>query len=761
MGKHTRRIKKERKWTKVVLSLLLLTFSSILFAGAYLLGTDGWREFDPASVKENISVSLTILDGDGEEYAVLSDGELRRYAPLSSIPAHTKNAFVAIEDARFYSHNGIDAVRIGGALLEDIKSGGIVQGASTISQQLIKNTTLTSGQTVGRKLGEIMMAFKLEQYYTKDEILEMYLNTVYFGSGAYGIETAAHEYFGKNAGELSLAESAMLAGTLKAPSRYSPRADMDNSLARMSLVLDAMAENGFITTAQAEAAKQERPLLAKESANDYPFGYYTDMVQTSAKNCLGVTQSELLSGGYTIYANLDPSLQSKIENLQQDDTLFPPNAGDGDPCQCAVVVLNAKTGDVSAILGGRKHTGMLCLDRTTSMRRQPGSAIKPVMVFAPAMEYGGWSTTDLLLDEPTDFDGYAPRDSGSTYKGWVTLRDTAAYSINIPAVQLLKDVGIEKAKAYASSVGIPFASSDKNLSLALGGFTTGVTPLELASSYMPFATGGSYKKASPISKITDRYGNTVYENSSAPVSVLSEESSYLVTSMLCSSAEYGTSDDISACGVPLAAKTGTSTYDDATNNKDAWIVAYNSDYIVCVWMGFDKTDDGHSLEKGVTGGTYPAAFASAFFSAVYPDPSAAPVFSAPSTIEQVEIDGRLLKEETRLCLADASTPADDVVTEYYREGQAPEDTQQYSTPDEPKTDFSVASGQSSPVLSFSTEAGAFYAVYRDDVPIAYIAGDGRPYQLSDEGADVSGQYIYKIRCIKNRSSDTAIRLYSP
>ena len=155
MGKHTRRIKKERKWTKVVLSLLLLTFSAILFAGAYLLGTDGWREFDPASVKKNISVSLTILDGNGEEYAVLSNGELRRYAPLSSIPKHTKNAFVAIEDARFYSHNGIDAVRIGGALLEDIKSGGIVQGASTISQQLIKNTTLTSGQTVGRKLGKL------------------------------------------------------------------------------------------------------------------------------------------------------------------------------------------------------------------------------------------------------------------------------------------------------------------------------------------------------------------------------------------------------------------------------------------------------------------------------------------------------------------------------------------------------------------------------------------------------------------------------
>ena len=247
----------------------------------------------------------------------------------------------------------------------------------------------------------------------------------------------------------------------------------------------------------------------------------------------------------------------------------------------------------------------------------------------------------------------------------------------------------------------------------------------------------------------------------APVSVLSEESSYLVTSMLCSSAAYGTSDGLSACGVPLAAKTGTSTYDDATNNKDAWIVAYNSDHIVCVWMGFDKTDDGHSLEKGVTGGTYPAAFASAFFSAVYPVPSAAPSFSAPPTIEQVEIDGRLLKEETRLCLADASTPADDVVTEYYREGQAPEETRHYSTPGEPETDFSVASGQSSPVLSFPTEAGAFYAVYRDDTPIAYIAGDGRPYQFSDEGADVSGQYIYKLEYTKNGSTDAAIRLYSP
>lgn len=752
MSKHETQ-KSKKRWVQILkvssLTFLVLTISAILFTVSYLLGIEEWQEFDPHQIKEDMELSLLLYDGQGEEYLMLSAGENRLYATIDTIPKHVQNAFVAIEDARFYQHNGIDIVRILGALVEDIKSGSIKQGASTISQQLVKTAALTFDQNITRKLTEIMMAFKLEEAYTKDEILELYLNIVYFGKGAHGIEMAAKEYFGKSASELTLSEGALLAGILKSPSNYAPHINMEKSLARRDLVLEQMLENEFITQEEYLDAIAEKIVLAPEEEEEYPYGFYTDRALYEATTLLNTNYTELMSQGYRIYTTLDPSMQTYLETLAEDPANFPENAQDGSPVECASIVLDANTGAIQALLGGREHTTRLAFNRATSMRRQPGSAIKPVIVFAPALEYADYSTVSFLLDQPENFGGYAPRNSGSTYRGWVTLRDTVAYSINIPAVKLLNEITVAKGKSYASSVGIPFEEKDKNLSLALGGFTTGVTPLELCGSYLPFANGGYYQQPTCIEKIVDRYGNVVYERPSTRYSVLSEESAFLMSSMLESSVEYGTSKNVKVENVPLAAKTGTSSYDDAKNNKDAWIVAYNPQYVVCCWMGFDKTDEQHSLPQGVTGGTFPATFTSKFFSHLY-EKKQAPSFSIPSTIYASQIDGAVLENLYEVRLASSATDPENIVTEYFTEENRPVLIAEYATPKAP-IDFLVTTGEDGyPKITFTSQMNTIYYLSREEAggrsakQLFTFTGTGEVLEYVDYDAQLGKEYIYHL-----------------
>lgn len=740
--------KKNHKVLKITsLCVLVLTISIIVFMVSYLFGIEGWREFDPTDIQKNMDLSLTIYDKNQKKYTTIFAEENRIYAPIEDMPEYLKNAFIAIEDTRFYEHNGIDPTRILGALLEDIKSGSIKQGASTISQQLIKTSNLTYDQTMSRKLAEMMMAFKLEQTYTKDEILELYLNQVYFGKGAYGVGTAAQVYFGKDVSSLNLSEAAALAGILKSPSNYAPHIDMNRCVQRRNLVLSEMYSNGYISEGEYASAKGAKLQLADYDADAYPYGYYTDMVQKEACSILNLSYGELQRGGYRIYTTLDQTSQTTLETLAKDKSLFPENAADGSATECAAVILDSKTGGISAILGGREHTARLAFNRATSMRRQPGSAIKPVMVIAPAIEYGDYSPTSFLLDQPENFGGYAPRNSGSAYKGWLTLRDVVAYSVNIPTVKLLNELTVAKCKNYASSVGIPFEEKDKNLSLALGGFTTGVTPLELCGSYMPFASGGYYTSAYCITKILDRDGNTVYENNPARYNVLSPESSYLVSSMLTSSVEYGTSKRAAVPGVPLAAKTGTSTYDDAKNNKDAWIVSYNSEYIFCCWMGFDKTDGNHSLPQGVTGGTYPAEFTAKVFSSLYKGKSG-PEFQVPAGIAALEIDKQYLESYYEVRLASLSTPEDQRITEYFTIDNVPTQSAEYITVTPPSDLQAYIDEFGYITLSFSSKQGLTYTIYRknayENALVDTIEGNGGLISLQDYDADVDTEYLYQV-----------------
>ncbi len=744
MSRKTRETKRTKRKSKIgkifkffILSCIVCTVCVILFIVFYVLGIEEWQTFEPTDVAE-METSLRLYDASGEEYLTLYNTENRIYVDIGDVPEDVKNAFIAIEDARFYSHGGVDPVRIVAALWEDIKNANMAQGASTISQQVIKFSLLSSDRTLARKLSEMLMAIKLESVYTKDEILELYLNRVYFGEGAYGVETAAQEYFSKSVHALSLDEGALLAAILKSPTNYNPRTNPEKARARRNLVLYTMWENEMISKEAYDAAIQKELDIAPEEEDTYLYGYYTDMVLQEAVQKLTLTYAELRSGGYKIYTYLDTEVQSWLEAYATQDGNFPAAAEDGEECQCAAAVLCAENNAICAVLGGREHTAQLSLNRASSMRRQPGSAIKPVMVYAPAIEYKGYTTVSLLLDQPEDFNGYTPRNSGSRYRGWVTLRDAVAYSINLPAVKLLRDVGVDTAKAYASSVGIVFDEEDDSLTLALGGFTEGVTPLELAASYMPFASGGYYDVPSTICRIEDRDGNVLYRQTEDKKCVLSAETSYIMSSLLQSTIEYGTAKALNDLDIPLCAKTGTSSYEDAANNKDAWIVSYNTEYIVCCWMGFDKTNDAHSLPKGVTGGTYPAAMVKALFSHLY-EGKQAPAFTVPGGIVEIDVDKEILSERLEVQVV---TGEDKVLRECFNMDSVPASLQ-------PKAaNISVQEdGEGVPVLSFTGYGGYTYALERREMGEDTYALVGRVRggeTIADETAIEGRAYIYRL-----------------
>ncbi len=730
----------------MALAGLTLGLAGTAFMVSYLMGLDEWKEFDPYKIAE-MQQTLLIYDKNGAETAALYNKQNRVYLPIEEIPEHVKNAFIAIEDERFYEHDGVDVVRIIGSLIEDLKSGSFKQGASTISQQLVKNTSLTGVKTISRKLQEAVMAYKLEQVYSKNQILEMYLNFIYFGHGAYGIEAAAKTYFGVSAKSLTISQAALLAGVIKGPSHYAPHIDMQKSIQRRDLVLSCMRDQGMITEKQERDAKSEAVILAEE--NEVEYGFFTDMVLAEAENLLSMDSEELLSGGCRIYTTLDQNLQENLEAVFKKPGNFPPNASDGEQCQAAVCVLDSKTGEIRAVMGGRSYETRRGINRAIDIKRQPGSAIKPVMVYAPAIEKLGYTPATLVLDEKEDFGGYIPKNFSDSYKGWVTLREALANSLNLPAVRVLNALGVETGKLYASQVGIPFDAKDKGLTLALGGFTTGVSPLCLADSFTPFANGGYYSLPSCITKIEDGRGDVIYERPKTKTSVLAPETAYLMTSMLESAVTSGTAKHVAVNGASIAAKTGTAGAGE--DNKDAWTVAFNPEYTMCCWMGFDSTDEAHCLPSDVTGGTYPAKLLQQLFANIYKSKKA-PDFAKPENIVAAKIDIQSLKEGSQPMLASAFTPDDQTILEYFTKDSAPSQYTSYWAVPSPPDDLSVTLGDGGmPSISFTPkESFIIYRIMRKNLAdrtvetVTECTGSSSQISFTDFSAEYGSTYEYYV-----------------
>ncbi|SDE18503.1 penicillin-binding protein 2A [Paenibacillus sp. UNCCL117] len=560
--------------------------------------------------------STYFYDRNGQIITEVTNARME-YTPLDQYPKQMLDAVIAVEDARFYEHRGIDIYGIARAFYKNWKSGHTVEGGSTITQQLAKTMLLSTEQTYTRKIKEAIAAFKIENTYSKDQILEMYLNYIYFGEGAWGLQRASRTYFGKNASELTLAESALMAGIPKSPTYYSPVKKPGPAVERRNLILTLMAQQGKITPQQRdEAMKEELKLVDKsetKTAKIYPS--YIDHVINEAIEKYGLSEQQILSSGFHIFTNLDPKVQQAAETVYREPSFFPEDRGG---LQSAIVLMEPQTGAIRGIVGSRNQEQQTfrAFNYATQAERQPGSTIKPLVVYAPALSQG-FGPADRIYDEETDFGGgYKPMNYGMKFHGWVTMEEALIQSYNIPAVAMLKEIGIDKGLDFARKVGLSVQPSDRVFSIALGGMTKGTSPLQMAQAYTAFANNGMMAKAYAITKITDKNGSLVGEEAKPQLQrVLDPSVAYTMTKMLEKVVTSGTGQ-AARMDRPVAGKTGTTQlpdipeFKDARGNqidgsKDAWFVGYTHELVAAVWLGYERTNKEKYLNT--TGGKYPAA----------------------------------------------------------------------------------------------------------------------------------------------------------
>lgn len=733
------RRRRRRRFFRAVLALV---FAPLLFGAVWLFSQDAWHMLDLEKIYAG-EETLLVTDRDGAVVSRLYLHENRVSVGLDALPDHVRNAFLAAEDARFYSHPGFDLIRIAGAALNDLKAGSYVEGASTITQQLIKLTHLSSEKTLDRKVDEAILSYRLEQLLGKDEILACYLNRVYFGGGYYGVEAAAEGYFGVHASELTLAQSALLAGVLKSPATYAPHLRPEASIGRRGVILDLMVEYGMIDARACAEAKAE-PLVLISDTQKQKHDSYIDLAMTEACRLLGCDLDTLLSGGLTIETAMDPEAQRIAENAFANDAYFP-TYGD-ESAEGALVLIDAKTGGVSAIMGGRDDGTALGFNRATRIRRQPGSAIKPILVYAPALE-AGYTAASMLLDDAVEFGDYTPKNANGRYAGWITMREAVTRSLNLPAVLLFQKLGVERCKSFAARFGIPFDVRDDSLTLALGGFTYGVSPYRLCGAYAAIASGGIYTAPYVVTRITDRAGTELYCRVPEETRVMTEGNAFILTSLLMSVAQKGTASLLSSVPIPLAAKTGT--VGDETGNRDIWLACFNPDYAAVVWMGFDDAENGRCLPKDCGGGTYPAMLLADVFSALYPDGNA-PGFSVPDSVVSVALDETTLKNEHIAVLAGSLTPEDATVSEYFLRGTEPKDVTEYWQIPEPPTDLAVTLAGDTAEITFTPPSRYMsYRIYREDesgfaILLTTAENVSYPVRISDPVDRLNGRYTYYV-----------------
>jgi penicillin-binding protein 1A len=580
--------------TLSVLALLLLFFVGTV-AGVvasysrHLPDINRMADFQPSS-------STIVYARDGTQLAQLYK-QNRTWVPIAKIPPLVREAFIATEDRNFYQHHGLDFGGIARAALADYR-GGRFQGASTITQQLARALFLSNEQTMSRKIQEALLALEIERNYTKDEILERYLNIIYFGAGAYGIEAAAHTYFGTDVSNLSLAQAALLAGLPAAPSDYSPYSSLERARNRQSHVLDRMVASGYISKAQ-EAQAKDAPLgLIGERAiglQSFEYPYFTTYAIHPLESTFG--SRTVYEGGLRVDTTLDPALQRYAQEAVDWGVGRSVAEGIGAH-QAALVAIRPSTGEIVAMVGGNGFTLKSQFNRAWQAQRQPGSSFK-AFVYTAAIDNGKTPTTivdDSRVTYPAgDGKTWTPEDDDKVYLGPIELRTALAQSRNVVAVKLAQDIGVDRVIEYAKRMGVT-SPLEANLSLALG--TSVVTPLDMATGYATIANGGVHIPPTAVRLVRNSLGSPIWDNRyPEQTEVFSAGTAYIVTSMLESVIQEGTGYPNAAIGRPAAGKTGTTS-----DYRDAWFVGYTPDLVAAVWLG---NDDYRQMNESY-GGNIPA-----------------------------------------------------------------------------------------------------------------------------------------------------------
>lgn len=590
------------RWLILLVLIMFLSLSAILTFRAKTANIE--------NLKASLQTTTTVMDASNQKAGSLY-AQKGTYVDLDRISPEMQNAVISTEDRTFWTNSGFSLRGYARGALGFILHHQISGGGSTITQQLAKNSLLTQKQTLMRKAEEFFLAVEINHVYSKKDILSMYLNNSYFGNGVWGVQDASQRYFAKDAHELNASQAATLTAMLRNPSYYDPIRNPQNSQQRRNLILQLMVDNHKLTTSQMKVA-QRAPLNITngyQRQNGYRYPSYFDAVIAEAETKYHLSENDILNKGYTIYTSLNQDVQQQMQDSFDNDDLFPANANDGTLVQGASIAINPRNGGVSAVVGGRGQHGFRTLNRATQMKRQPGSTIKPLAVYTPAIEKG-YKLDSLLPNQVTSFgkNHYTPTNADGSSSDEIPLYQALAQSENIPAVALLDKIGVNKGVASVENFGIKVPKSDQNLALALGGLQTGLTPYQLARAYTAFANEGRLANTHFITKIVDATGAVIAQNhNDTPKLIMSKSTAKTMTSLMLGVFDQGTGQSAKPYNHRLAGKTGSTEVpaEYGAGTKDQWVVGYTPDIVVATWVGFDKTDQNHFLQNSNEQGVAP------------------------------------------------------------------------------------------------------------------------------------------------------------
>lgn len=673
---------KKRSRLKLFFKVFFLTclLALVVLAIWILTGIDYSFGDSLESLNLNLSSVVYYTDaetGEAKVFEQIQSNENRIWVDIDEIPKDLQNAFIAIEDQRFVTHHGVDFKRTMGAVINEIFRRRDTYGGSTITQQLVKNLTGDDEVSYVRKAREIIRAFILESKLSKEQILELYLNSIYLGQGCNGVESAANLYFNKSAEDMTVAECASIAGITQYPSLYDPFVNPDKNIEKQRIVLSEMLKQGYLSQEEYDEAIAEKLEFKggekKERVSSQ--SYFTDQLIEDIADALAAEQGisraiaiqMVYNNGYQIYATVDPAVQAAMETVYSNDKNFPTVRGEVQP-ESAMIVSDPHTGEIKGIVGGRgKKEASRVLNRATQSMRQPGSSIKPLAVYAPAFDLGVITPATILDDKKITIGNWSPKNYYSGFRGPMTVRRAVELSANIPAIEALQKLTVDESFDYMTKE-LHFDTlvegdtrngkyfTDKTLgALALGGLTDGVTLMEMNAGYATLANGGVYIQPHTFLKVEDSRGKTILKNNPAKNVVFKETTAYLTTQMLKSVVDRGTGVGAKVKGMDTAGKTGT-TDDDI----DRWFIGYTPYYVATVWFGFDQP-------KGLPNfSTNPALSAwSRVMNAIH-EPLPNQTFERPSGIVSATVcssSGQLASE--------ACSGAELAVTEYFQRGTAP------------------------------------------------------------------------------------------
>ncbi|MGP9042158.1 transglycosylase domain-containing protein [Cytobacillus kochii] len=665
---------KKKKSGKTLFKKIFLTLIALgivgMIAGAatFAFMVKDAPELDPALLKDPIPSVL--LDINGEKITEVGAGNLD-YVEYEDIPDLVENAFLATEDVRFYEHNGMDLIRLGGAVIANVTKGFGSEGASTITQQVVKNSFLNNEKTISRKAQEAWLSFQLERKYTKQEIFEMYVNKIYMSENSHGVLTASRLYFGKDLDELELHEAALLAGMPQSPNNYNPFTHPENAEKRRNIVLSLMNQHGFISEEQkteAQSIPVTEGLVAegeREIEDDTPYDSFVDVVIDEVTE--KYPDLDIFSDGLTIHTTADKDIQKYVSNiLNSEDVIQYPD----EEFQAGITLLDSSTGEVRAIGGGRNQEVKRGFNFATDQKRQAGSTFKPIAGYAPAIEFNQWGTYHTLVDEPYKYsEGTEVNNWDNSFKGTMTMRQALAESRNIPAVKAIQEVGTEQSMEFANRLGFNFKDEYYESSV-LG--TKAVSPMEMAGAYSAFANEGFYTDPHTVKAIEMRDGTKI-DTTPESEAVMNDYTAFMITDMLKTAISSGTGTTANIPGLPVAGKTGTTNYTAEEKQKydipngatpDAWFAGYTTNYTAAIWTGYE------SRKTYLPSNGYDQKIAQMLFKNIMQYASEGKEtadFKMPNSVEKVAIE----KGSNPAKLASEYTPSDQIITEYAVKGNAP------------------------------------------------------------------------------------------